>query len=334
MKATPPEMHPALASHERPLGALLLLAALGNGSQEARASCGASFCMVNTSWSVQGAWTEPGLRLDLRYEFIDQDQPRQGSSKVGVGQVPQHHDEVRTINRNWLATLDYAFDGQWGIAATLPVIDRDHEHIHNHRGARLPESWDFTRVGDMRVLGRRQWQSENREAQQLDYYGLTFGLKLPTGETGVRNAEGALAERTLQPGTGTTDLLAGGYVSRVLGSDSSWFADLLVQQPLGSYHNFKPGTRVSFDVGYRYEATDNFALMLQLNALHKDRDRGSEAESENSGGKFLFISPGLSYGISKSAQFYAYVQLPIYQYVNGVQLTADWAAVIGFSTRF
>ena len=27
-------------------------------------------------------------------------QPRNGAEAVGVGQVPEHHDEVQTINRN------------------------------------------------------------------------------------------------------------------------------------------------------------------------------------------------------------------------------------------
>src|ERR1700752_1910096 len=88
--------------------------------QEALGSCGSAFCMVNTGWNVHGAWTEPGLRLDLRYEFIDQSQPRHGSSKVGVGQIRQHHDEVRSVNRNWLATADYTFNDRWGVSATLP----------------------------------------------------------------------------------------------------------------------------------------------------------------------------------------------------------------------
>ena len=39
----------------------------------------------------------------------------------------------------------------------------------------------------------------------------TFGLKLPTGKYDVTNDEGEQAERTLQPGTGTTDLLLGYY---------------------------------------------------------------------------------------------------------------------------
>src|SRR5262245_2251704 len=318
----------------RMLEALFVFAVLGMASEETRASCGAAFCLINTNWNVQGVWTEPGLRLDMRYEFIDQDQPRHGSNKVAVGQIPQHHDEVRTINRNWLAQLDYTFNAQWGASATLPVIDRDHEHIHNHRGQKLLETWSFTRVGDVRVLGRRQWQSENREALRIDGYGLNFGLKLPTGATDVRNAQNQPAERSLQPGTGTTDLLLGGYFNRMLASGSSWFADVLASQPLNSYQNYKPGTKVAFDLGYRYEATDNLALMLQLNALYKDRDSGSEAEPENSGGKFLFISPGLRFGVGKNVQLYAFVQLPIYQYLNGVQLTADWAGVIGVSARF
>jgi len=312
---------------------LLTVLALG-AATEAAASCGTAFCMVNTSWNVQGVWTEPGLRFDLRYEYIDQDQPMSGSRKVGVGEIRQHHDEVRTINRNWLGTLDYTFNDAWGVAATLPILDKSHTHIHNHMGAQLIESWNFTEVGDMRVLGRRQWRAESAAAQRLDFFGLNFGLKLPTGKDDVRNGEGALAERSLQPGTGTTDLLLGGYFSRVLASGSSWFADALVQTPLNEHDHFKPGARASVDLGYRMQATEKLGLMLQLNALYKDRDSGSDAEPNDSGGKFLFLSPGASYMLTPRLQAYGFVQLPLYQYVNGVQLTADWALAAGLSVRF
>src|SRR6185436_13197876 len=252
----------------------------------------------------------PGARFDLRYEYIDQDQPMSGSNKVGIGQIRQHHDEVRTINRNWLANFDYTFDDQWGVSATLPLLDRDHVHIHNHGGGQIYETWDFNKVGDLRVVGRRQWRGENLEAQRLDFYGTTFGLKLPTGIQDVRNADGDLAERTLQPGTGTTDLLFGGYFRRVLGSGTSWFGDLLVQQPLNSHDEFKPGRRVSLDLGYRRELNDKVGVMLQLNFLHRARDFGDQAEPDDSGGKFVFLSPGVSYIITKNLQLYGFVQLP------------------------
>ena len=74
--------------------------------------------------------------------------------------------------------------------------------------------------------------------------------------------------------------------------------------------------------------------MVQLNALIKGRDSGLQAEQEGSCGKFLFASPGVSYAVTKSLQIYGFVQKPIYQYVNGVQLTADWSAVVGVSARY
>src|SRR5262245_19812550 len=86
------------------------------------ASCGAAFCLVNTDWSAQGVFTEPGSRLDLRYESIDLDQPRAGRDKVGVGQVPRHHDEVETKNRNWVATFDRN-QGAWGYTIVMPFVD-------------------------------------------------------------------------------------------------------------------------------------------------------------------------------------------------------------------
>ena len=314
---------------------LLLFVALAAGAAgHAAASCGSAFCMVNTNWNAQGAWIEPGARLDLRYEYIDQDQPRAGSRKVGVGELPQHHDEIRTINRNWLGTLDYMFNEKWGVSATLPFVSRDHSHIHHHMGEDLLETWHFSELGDARILGRRQWRAESVNAQRLDFFGATFGLKLPTGRTDVRNADGDVAERTLPPGSGTTDVLFGGYFRRVFGSGSSWFGDVLVQQPLNSHDEFKPGRRVSVDLGYRRDLGERLGLMLQLNFLHRARDSGNQAEPDDSGGKFVFLSPGVSYALGKNLQVYSFLQLPLYQYVNGVQLTADWAFVGGVSVRF
>src|SRR4051812_2868968 len=93
-------------------------------SPGALASCGSAFCAVNTTWDLMSTRTQPGAVVDLRYEAIDQDQPRSGSSKVGVGQIPRHHDEVSTKNRNWLGSLDYAFSSDWGVTVTAPLVDR------------------------------------------------------------------------------------------------------------------------------------------------------------------------------------------------------------------
>jgi hypothetical protein len=74
--------------------------------------------------------------------------------------------------------------------------------------------------------------------------------------------------------------------------------------------------------------------MLQANAVFKGRDSGPNAEPDDSGQRQLFVSPGMSWNATRDMQVYAFVQLPLYQAVNGVQLTADWSALAGVSFRF
>jgi len=301
----------------------------------AHASCGAAFCMVNTGWSATGVWTEPGTRLDLRYEYINQDQPLFGKDKVSVGQVPRHHNEVQTINRNLVASLDHSFGANWGINVALPVVDRDHAHIHQHMGQPLNETWDFTGLADVRVLGRYQF-APRQEGDRHNVWGVNFGLKLPTGKIDERNDQGQLAERSLQPGSRSTDALLGVYYSQNLPlRNLSWFTQALYQDSVKEKDNYKPGAKFGADLGMRYEAAERVGLMLQLNYLHRGKDGGSEADQpDDTGGEFLYLSPGASWNLTKALQLYGFVQLPVYQKVNGVQIVADYALVVGMGTRF
>jgi hypothetical protein len=315
---------------------LCLLGALLSAPLTAAASCGSAFCTVNTSWDAHGAWRDPGWSLDLRYESIRQDQPRRGTGDVDIGEIPRHHDEVLTRNHNLLGTLDYTFNPDWGVNLQVPIVDRQHDHIHNHMGGQIPESWDFTELGDLRVMARRRLATtENADASSVATTGINFGLKLPTGKTDVKNGEGELAERSLQPGSGTTDAVLGAYYSqhRPLAS-LSWFGQALAQVPLNTHDEYRPGRRLNLDTGVRYDAGDRLGLLLQLNTLLKGRDHGAEAEPEDTGGTFVFLSPGVSYAFTSSVQAYGFVQVPVYQRVNGVQLVPDFAVAVGLNFRF
>lgn len=312
------------------LGASLCLAAAN-----AAASCGAAFCLVNTDWAAQGGFTDTGVRLDLRYEAIDLDQPMTGTRRIGVGAIPHHHDEVETKNRNWVASLDWNFAPSWGVALTLPHVDREHVHIHNHRGAKLLETWSFRELGDARLQARWLRSSMASDASSMSTWGVTFGAKLPTGKHDVRNGEGAEAERTLQPGTGTTDALLGVFWHGAAPLHGwSWFTRALAVIPGNEKDGYKPGRQLQVDGGVRYAVSTNVGLMLQVNAQWKGRDSGADAEPEDSGQRAVFASPGVSWNVARDTQVYAFVQVPLYQRVTGVQLVADWSALAGVSFRF
>lgn len=214
-------------------------------------------------------------------------------------------------------------------------MDRSHFHIHNHQGEQLPESWDFRAAGDARVLARYRLATFEDPEPRLGTVGLTFGLKLPTGRIDVRNPDGDPAERTLQPGTGTTDALLGAYYAQLLpAKDLSWFVQGLLQAPLDQRDGYRPGRRLALDGGLRYDATDRLSLLLQVNVLYRGRDQGANAEPDDSGGRAWFLSPGLSCALTKDVRLYGFVQAPLYQSANGVQLTAQRAVVIGLTARF
>lgn len=319
----------------RPLPLLLLPALLATlFSTSAQASCGAAYCSLNTDLAAEAAGISEGSSFDLRYESILQDQPRSGSDRVAVGAIRRHHDEVRTRNRNLIGTFSHSFGSGWGISVAAPLVDREHLHLHNHRGARLPEEWNFRELGDARVTGRYQRVLPGSEDAPRTA-GVIFGLKLPTGRTNIANGAGDVAERSLQPGTGTTDAIVGAFVHQQLPrQDASWFAQAQYQRPLGSRAGYRPGAQFSADVGYAKALADRLSGIVQVNAVFKGRDRGAEAEPADSGSRAFFVSPGASYQLSALVRAYAFVQQPLHQHVNGVQLTARRAVVLGVATRF
>lgn len=310
---------------------LSTLSVLALVSANAYASCGAAYCPLNTNWATQGVWVEPGARLDLRYEYLDQDQVRSGSGKASAADLAnQDHIERETINRNLVTSFDYAFDERFGIAVTAPFIDRDHTHIHVAEDAE--EKWSYSKLGDTRVVGRMQLSPSTNLTQA---YGVNIGVKLPTGQFTIANDDHERAERSLQPGTGTTDAIIGAYFREALPTlHSSWFAQATLQQALNSRSDFKPGQAFATDIGYRYNMSTRLSLMLQANYVIKQRDRGDEAEPDESGSRTLTLSPGIGFALTPRVQLYGFVHERVYQYVNGVQLSAKQGFVGGFSARF
>lgn len=313
----------------------LLLAALALATPLlAQASCGSAYCTVNTNWTAQSAAAEAGTAYDLRYEYIKQADIFQGSDRIAFGAVHHHHDEVRTDNRNLLASVSHNFGSGWGLSLAVPVGQRDHLHVHNHHGALINEAWRFTELGDARVSARYQ-MALGEDPLKPALAGVTLGLKLPTGKIDVGNDAGSVAERSLQPGTGTTDLLLGAYYhQRLTAMDASWFVQTQLQHALNSRSGFKPGGQFGIDAGLRKGLGGDVGLLLQLNFLHKKADSGMEAEPADSGGRFVHASPGISYALSGTTQLYAFYQLPMLRHVNGVQLTASKALVAGIAGRF
>lgn len=251
-----------------------------------------------------------------------------GDDRVAVGQIHRHHDEVSTLNRNLVLGFNYTTQAGWGMnVQVVPRVSRDHYHIHHHHGAQIDDRWNIDALGDARVTLRLPLN----KSQNL---GGLIGVKLPTGKITVRNSDNELAERSLQPGTGSTDTLLGLTYHSLSSGAHSWFSQALWQHATAVHDSYRPGDQLGVDLGYRFAVNDQFSATLQFNAQLRGRDEGGNAEPEDSGSRFLHLSPGIVYALSPGVQIYAFAQFPLYAHVNGVQLTASRNMAMGLSWHF
>jgi hypothetical protein len=308
-----------------------------------RAGCGSSSCPLDLN-----ALNLPATHrfsLDVSLQYVDQDQPRAGTRRVDVGDVPAHHDEVRTVNRISTATLTYAATDRLLFSATLPFISRAHEHLassHPHAGRIesqhnvVPESWDLHGIGDVSLTARAQVRRSN--------LWVIGGLSLPTGANDVRNADGEVGELPIQPGSGTTDVLAGlsyqGGLLRHSGVRGAMGDYATVPYFLSATYRLRTGSgdrlgnELQLNAGTAWPLMHSLEVLAQLNGRIRASDRLEDPDdAAMSGGRSLFVSPGLRYTHRGSA-IYAIVQVPLYQRVNVVQLTSDRNYVVGVQTRF
>jgi hypothetical protein len=307
--------------HSALSAALLLLSPI---AAQACSSCG---CTLSSDWGSQGLATKPGLSLDLRFDYIDQSGLRSGSHGADRDDYPLPNEreiELDTVNRYTTLGIDYG-RGDWGIDLQLPFVDRTHSTYPEGETA-LSYSHSGS-IGDARVIFRYQGFTPGKNL------GLQLGLKLPTGSHGVRFRSGTEGgeplDRGLQPGTGTTDVLVGAFTFGPISQNLDYFARALAQAPLNSSDGFRPGAALNVNLGLRYVASERVVPELQLNARNSWKDSGPDADRENSGGSLLNLSPGLSVKLGDRLAAFAFLQVPLLQHVNGLQLAPRYAASIG-----
>jgi hypothetical protein len=311
------------------LRAATLLAAFAGSAGAARANCGAEMCNL-----IQDPLVAPEPRrwsLDLRIERILQDRLRAGSRSIDASEL----SDVETIERSTrttalIGTLGYRFDAHWRASLRLPVLRRSHAHdvLDESTGTIVgSEFWRYSKLGDAEL--RADWLPAGDDGAALRWIG---GLKLPTGSTQVTNADGVRAERTLQPGSGTTDAIVGVGWQRALGAADRLQFEATWTAALAAHDEFRPGNRLRVNVGWTHRlAASPWGTILQLNAERRGRDRGEQAEPDETGGSSLRVSPGVTLAVSPQAVVYLLGQFPLVQWVRGAQLTPRAALVFGYS---
>ena len=320
--------------------ALFSLLALGAITEAQACPCGCvKVCVDNLADRPTVSPASPFV-LDVRFDAIDQNERNDAAHAHWYG------SHFLTT-----ATVETQLGGQtWTLS--VPRVER---HLHTDKTAVGATNYtqNLVGLGDITLGTRFAWSG----------FTVNLGVKLPTGNDDIvfADPDGGLSRRYLQPGTGSTDVLAG--IRKDFGAaDSAWseFVQFQAQGAVASDVNFRPGTTISLGAGVRYKLSENLAVSLQGSLLRQFRDKNTMRldpttqrqaaapsksvydEDLESGGLTTSLAAGLSYKFSGATSAYLFYSQPVEtrnyvaksatSLVNPVHATAIWS--LGLSHSF
>jgi hypothetical protein len=315
------------------LAFLSAVAVLAGSHPRAEASCGSATCPIDPqslNLPSPGQWT-----FDLSEQYIDQDRLRHGQRDVSRPEPPEEGElELRTVNRITTFFANYAPTSDLLVSAALPYVSRYHEHFDSREFQR----YHLDGIGDASVSARYRL---------LPSLWGGLAVKLPTGNRSSSNAEGQEAEPTIAPGSGSTDVSASIVFQTTANVPS------LTHGPLGNNaalplflgvtgrrngrgtKDYRAGSEIQVNAGANYPVSGTFQALFQLNYRAKTKDDvgKTDAVRDDTGGTFLYASPGARVVFSPLAAIYGYVQLPLYQRINGVNIVSRYNFLGGVQVR-
>ncbi len=230
----------------------------------------------------------------------------------------------------------YMFNRSFGLMVTVPYTIRT---FRTQGTGDEIDQYNHANFGDVRIWGMYTGLQEDMSL------GLLAGFKLPTGDHTYNDFD-----RDTSIGTGSTDLLLGAFKqgtfpSRIgnakltfLDRPFYYFAQVQYEYPFASTGNYTPGKEFDGAVGTYYNfgqvgPLKELAPMLTVLASVRGHDMGSEADPPDSGYDRVLLAPGgeIRLGVLR---FYADVEFPIFQFVNGYQLTTPYLIKTIFSYDF
>jgi hypothetical protein len=285
-------------------------------------ACGCSVFDVGGGMLPQE--NDHGGRIFFEYWYGDQNVNWIGSSRGN----PNLNQDKKVVSAWYSAGFSYMFNRQWGMMVRVPFVDRDFTTTVDPTVGLL-HTFNSKSVGDVEITGMYTGFFDDMST------GLMFGLKLPTG---TYTAFGF--DRDTQIGTGSTDLLLGGFHRGLITGDNHWqyFSQVRWQVPfvykaaydpdLGTYALYKPGYQVDGALGVLYNnlynvfGFDKITPLTQVIASHRVHDNGPASDPLNTGFDRLMISPGIELtkvvdeANNRVLKFYADVEIPFYYRVN------------------
>lgn len=279
----------------------------------------------------------PGdLMFSYSYTRMHMDGMRFGDDHISTGKVLSDYmvAPLRMDMEMHMFGAMYSVNNRLSLMAMIPLVRKDMDHI-SRMGVRFTTRSEG--VGDVSLRGVYAISVTPRHSTLLN-----LGLSLPTGDIDASDDTPGTANAQLpypmQLGSGTWDLLPGITWSR---QDSawSWGAQALATVRIGDSDNsYTLGDRLELSVWGTRKLSPSLKGSLRLKGQTWDEIDGADpklnpilvatADPELQGGSRVDLLVGLNFygpgNIFNGSRLAIEAGVPVYEDLDGLQMSADW----------
>jgi hypothetical protein len=235
-------------------------------------------------------------------------------------------------------TRSVLIEAGYGITNRL-ALDIFFSFVNQQRRINQFNNTDFVStsgIGDMVVLFKYRLTKPEDTRQNLL---IGIGPKIPTGRSDFTRNDGIILNADLQPGSGAWDALVYGFYNRSFGfRPSMGYSVSVVYSYKGVNQDYFNGQSYQFGNEILGQASIvekfNFGkqiidLGITLRYRYQGVDVFNETVLPNTGGHFLFLTPGVTYYFSPELSLNLSGDIPLYNYVEGTQLAPTYRFNVG-----
>jgi len=263
------------------------------------------------------------LQFGLTFEHNSLTNVLNGSNKF-------FNDERKRISESALLEVNYGLTNNLSITGLF-------SYINQVRTIKNIDQSDNTLkasgIGDIVLLTKYSiigFDIFNREELSIG-----VGIKFPVGNSSLKS-DGILIPADMHPGTGSWDSILWGYYSK----SGLFLTDLTLLSSLsyrinGSNNRFDNSiSGYSFGnefiglIGFNHPLNSFLDFSIAAKYRNTGNDTFGNDDIPNTGGKWVYISPGLSIYMTNKFSTRIDGELPIYRNVSGTQLTTTFTASI------
>ncbi len=287
-------------------------------------TCCSAGAPITSSFDIQSTASKT-LSFNLGYEY-------KSVNRLVDNNKILKNDPRKRNGHNLLLKTDFNLNKKWGFSLMLPLVIQSRETASQSENA--------TGLGDLTFLS--QYVVYSKKEYSIKFMG---GIKIPTGQQYIRDDRAIVLSPDMQSGSGTVD-----FIGRIAFEKPHIFIQNLSNQTSFSYrynstnnHFGDPdkiaGRQFSFGNETQFTTAFNYSTLLGtwflipelgLRWRHSDPNQEQGINAPNSGGYWLNVPIGIQVRPDEKWSFRMYGEIPIYQNLNGLQITTDYSIGIQF----